>query len=137
MKKAIIFSVFILSAIILAAQPSADLELSVPDVMPKFRGGETEMFIFINERMNFSDEDTVNHIAGELIMTFVVDTSGIISDLEIKKGVSTKIDSEIKRIFQTMPAWIPGRVNRQNVNCRFSLAMIINAEHGKVQPVFR
>ena len=127
MKIYYLFCIVHLTMNISSAQPSGELELSVPDVMPKFHGGETEMFKFINEKINYSDEDTINGIAGELIMTFVVDTAGMITDLAIKKGVSNNIDLEIKRIFQLMPAWIPGRVNRQNINCRFSISLMINA----------
>lgn len=137
MKKITLFLACILLSCISMAQPAADIELSVPDVMPEFSGSTVEMFKFINSKMTYSDEDIVNKVTGELILTFVVDTAGIISGIEIKKGVSTKIDLAIMRIVQSMPAWIPGRVNRQNVNSKVSLAIMVTAEQQSAGPIFR
>ena len=86
--------------------------------------------------MVYTDADKEMHVGGELIVTFIVDTSGKISNLSVKKGVSSKIDLEAARVIQSMPAWIPAQLHGEKVNSRFSLAMMINAQTQIAEPIF-
>lgn len=107
-----------------------------PEVLPKFQGGTLELYKFINDRMNYSAEDKERHASGEFIMTFTVSSSGKISDIEIKKGIGTTIDNELKKIIQSMPDWVPGRADRKNIASRFSLTMMVNADMQSITPIF-
>ncbi len=110
-------------------------QAATPDVMPKFPGGNAELYKFLNAKMSYTNEDKEQQVAGELILTFMVDSTGAVSQIEVKKGVSSKIDAEAKRIVSIMPLWIPARTDGQPVTSRFSLSMLVNSESGTVNPV--
>ncbi|MFI5218147.1 MAG: energy transducer TonB [Bacteroidia bacterium] len=135
MKKTILFIFYIFLNVSGFAQPASGFTFSVPDVMPQFKGGTAELLEYINQQIIFSDEDKEKNVAGELIITFTVDKSGTLSDITIKKGISSSIDLELIRIIRAMPLWIPGRINRENVTSKFSLSLMIDAGQQKVNSV--
>lgn len=128
----LLFSLFFVSGF---SQTTESL-VENPEVLPKFQGGTIELYKFINDKMSYSSEDKERHASGEFIMTFTVNSSGKISDIEIKKGIGATIDNELKKIVQSMPDWVPGRADRKNIASRFSLTMMVNADMQNITPIF-
>lgn len=86
--------------------------------------------------MTYVAEDSTKQVSGEMILTFIVDTSGRISNIEIKKGLSLSINSKIIDVIRAMPRWTPGRANSQWINSRYSLALVIRSHEKIAEPVF-
>jgi hypothetical protein len=107
-----------------------------PEVLPQYPEGTTGLYSFINDQMRYSDEDRTAGIEGEMIVTFIVRQDGRLSDVEIKKGLSPGINSEIRTVIGKMPDWRPGRSGGQWVSARYSLAMKIDAATGTARPLF-
>ncbi len=61
------------------------------------------------------------NIEGRVIVKFVVDEDGSISNVEIKKGIGGGCDEEAIRVVSEMPAWIPGSQNGKLVRVYFTL----------------
>jgi hypothetical protein len=142
MKKIIpIFLLFICSGSKLFAQESmqasakSNIETS-PDILAKYPGGTKMLYKFFNDNITFKSEDIQASIMGELVLTFVIDTEGKISDIELKKGINTNINSEITRIVKSMPAWIPAQSHGQLVNSKYSIFLMIDATKLNVAPMF-
>jgi hypothetical protein len=142
MKKLIIISfLFLCGQSTLFAQ--ADLQASAkgivetsPDILAKYPGGTDLLYKFFNNNITFKSEDIEAGITGELVLTFIVNTEGKISDIELKKGINSNINSEITRIVKTMPAWIPAQSKGQLVNSKYSIFLMINASKLSVEPMF-
>ncbi|MEP7170925.1 MAG: hypothetical protein ABI855_16270 [Bacteroidota bacterium] len=109
---------------------------TVPDILPKYPGGTNLLYKFFNDNIMFKTEDSEAGISGELVMTFIVDTEGKISGMELKKGINTNINSEINRIVKLMPAWIPAQLHGQLVNSKYSIFLMIDARKKSVAPMF-
>src|SRR4051812_38630688 len=69
-----------------------------PDILAKYPGGTSLLYKFFNDNIVFRSEDIEAAVSGELVMTFIIDTEGKISGIELKKGINTNINSEITRI---------------------------------------
>jgi protein TonB len=85
---------------------------------PVFPGGEKAMMKFIKQ--NLKPICTT----GKVYVTFVVDTSGLIKDLKLLRGLSAPCDSEAVRVINLFPAWKPAKQNGRNV--KFLYNFIIN-----------
>ena len=117
----------------LAAKSNVEIN---PDILAKYPGGTGMLYKFFNDNIVFRSEDIEASVSGELVMTFIIDTEGKISGIELKKGLNTNINSEITRIVKAMPAWIPAQTRGQLVNSKYSIFLSIDASKLKVAPMF-
>lgn len=46
-----------------------------------------------------------------MVCSFIVNSNGSISDVQIFKGVEASLNREAQRIFRMMPPWIPGKLD--------------------------
>jgi TonB family protein len=83
----------------------------VVEQMPCFPGGHRVMYEFIEENMHYPKKCVEKSIQGRVIITFVVERSGKLSNIRVARGVHPALDKEAIRIVKLMPRWIPGRQN--------------------------
>ena len=84
--------------------------------MPQFPGGETELFKFLKNNVNYPKMSKELGITGTVFVEFIVNTDGTMADIKIAKGVSSDIDKEALRIVGSMPRWIPGSQRNKPVS---------------------
>ena len=94
--------------------------------MPSFPTGSGNLLIFINSKMRYPETALVNKIQGTVVVSFVVDTKGVIHYPVITKSVAPSIDSEALRILSIMPKWKPGMHDGENVSVKYSLPVEFN-----------
>ena len=51
----------------------------------------------------------------------MVEADGKVSNTMIAKGVTPALDKEAERVVKSMPKWIPGKKNGQNVRVKYTL----------------
>lgn len=90
------------------AEKDADVYKIVSD-MPEFPGGKDAMFQYIFDHIRFSDEDREKGIDGLVVVNFIVDEEGEISNIKVLKSVSPSLDREATRVINNMPNWKPGK----------------------------
>ena len=93
----------------------------VADEMPQFPGGMQSLMQYLSKTVNYPKEAEANGEQGRVICTFVVETDGKVSNTMIAKGVTPALDKEAERVVSSMPKWIPGKNNGQNVRVKFTL----------------
>ncbi|MCF8297798.1 MAG: energy transducer TonB [Saprospiraceae bacterium] len=98
-----------------------DTPTRFPQFMSEFPGGEVEMFKFFQKNIQYPDEDIRNSIDGTVILTFVVEKDGSITNIEILRSISNTIDAEAIRIVKKMPKWTPGQQGIDKVRVQFNL----------------
>lgn len=72
-----------------------------------FKGGEDSMWNFIDNNI----DPTLNDDSGNVIVSFVVQADGTISDAKIVKGYKYVYDREALRLVNSMPQWVPAERN--------------------------
>jgi Ca-activated chloride channel family protein len=92
--------------------------------MPQFPGGDRAMMEFIVRNMVYPPEMAQQGIQGRVILRFVVEADGSISEIEVIKGINSLLDEEAVRVVKLMPKWIPGKLNGQPVRIYYSLPVV-------------
>jgi len=97
---------------------------SVVDEMPQFPGGDSAMVAYLTHNLHYPQTEKEKGIQGKVFVGFVVEKDGIISNVEVKKGIGEECDAEAVRVIKEMPTWNPGKQNSECV--RVSLVLPIN-----------
>lgn len=89
--------------------------------MPVFPGGEAEMMKWLNKNVQYPTLASENGIQGRVMVGFVVERDGSVSDVKIIRGVDPSLDKEAARVVKAMPKWKPGMQTGKPVRCRFTI----------------
>ncbi|MDE6218191.1 MAG: energy transducer TonB [Muribaculaceae bacterium] len=85
---------------------------------PSFPGGDGKFMEFINANRNYPQEAYKKGIQGRVTCSFVVNTDGSVSHIQVLRSVAPSLNEEAVRILRMMPTWHPGRINGQTVPVR-------------------
>ena len=99
-------------------------EKSVSDVveeMPQFPGGSSALFEFLARNVKYPVDAEENGIQGRVIVTFIVECDGSITDVKVAKGVDPSLDREAIRVIRMMPNWKPGTQNNKPVRVKYTV----------------
>ncbi len=91
---------------------------SLPD-MPQFKGGNDAFRTFKALNMKYPDKVKKLGIEGLVMVTFVIDKDGSVTDIKIIRGASPSLDAEAIRLTRHMPDWEPGKLNGKPVKCLY------------------
>ena len=94
--------------------------------MPVFPGGERELLNFINRKLKYPSEAVRNREQGKVILRFVINKTGKVENVKVIHGVSVLLDEEAIRVVKSIPDFIPGKQNGENVNVYFTLPIAFN-----------
>ncbi len=93
---------------------------TVVQEMPEFPGGNEAMHLFLKKHLVYPPLARTNDIYGTVYVAFTVSETGLVSDLEVKKGVGYGCDEEAMRVISMMK-WKPGRQAGKAVPVRFTI----------------
>lgn len=89
--------------------------------MPEYPGGIMAMQNFLSTNLKYPTEAKEKNIQGRVIVSFIVDTDGKLTDVNVLKSVDPLLDSEAVRMIYAMPAWKPGMQDGKAVRVSFSV----------------
>ena len=92
--------------------------------MPSFPGGTQKLKEFIDENLRYPKELEETCVQGRVIVRFVVERNGKLSNVKVVKSVHPALDKEAIRIVKLMPRWIPGRQNGITVRVKCYIPII-------------
>jgi len=90
-------------------------------IMPEFKGGERELMKFIYENIKYPSIARENGIEGQVVVWFIVEKDGTISNIKIKRNIGGNCGKEAVRIVKMMPKWKPGMEDGKPVRVSFNL----------------
>ena len=96
------------------------------EVMPEFVGGMTAMMKYLQTNVKYPEDAIRQKLGGRVMVQFVVETDGTISNVRVAKTVFPSLDNEAVRVVKAMPKWKPGKVNGRPVRVNFSLPVVFN-----------
>ena len=85
---------------------------------PTFPGGDWKLVEYINHTRQYPREAYEKGIQGRVTCSFVVNTDGSISHVQVIKSIEESLNREAVRIFSEMPHWEPGRIDGRPVPVR-------------------
>ena len=93
----------------------------VVEKMPQFPGGTGKLFEFLSKNVKYPAEAENNDVQGRVIVTFVVEKDGEISNAKVVKSVHPTLDAEALRVVNSMPSWTPGMQNGEAVRVKYTV----------------
>ena len=103
----------------------------VVEEMPAFPGGNEGLMKFLADSIRYPVVAQENGIQGRVIVNFVVEKNGSLSDFQIVRGVDPSLDNEALRVLRLMPDWTPGKQKGENVRVRFTLPVVFRLQSGE------
>ena len=94
------------------------------DVKPTFFGSsDPRSFLarWVYVYMKYPSAAVENGIQGKVLVNFVIDEEGKVTDVSVRKGVHPLLDAEAVRVIEASPDWKPGRVEGRKVRSEISL----------------
>ena len=93
----------------------------VVEQMPDFPGGSAELMKYLTENVKYPEEAYSKGEQGRVILTFIVEPDGSITNVKVVKSVSEAIDAEAIRVVESMPKWIPGKQSGKAVRVKYTI----------------
>ena len=124
MKKLLLFALLFVSVIANGqetSQSSQDKVFDVVEQMPTFPGGMGALMDFLSKNVKYPEEARKNGIQGTVVVTFVVEKDGSISEPKIARSIDFLIDLEAARVISKMPKWNPGKQMGEIVRVKYAL----------------
>jgi TonB family protein len=90
-------------------------------VMPEFPGGERAMLTWLSMNVRYPKTTRKAKAQGVVIVVFVVDKDGNISNPEVIKGFHADADAMALHVVKGMPTWKPGLLEGEPVPVRYTL----------------
>ncbi len=106
------------------AEPKPEVENKVFDVveqMPSFPGGPSALMQYLSSNIKYPVVAQENGVQGRVVVSFVVERDGSITDVQVARSVDPSLDREAQRVVRSMPRWIPGKQNGQAVRVKYNV----------------
>ena len=116
----------IVSVNVKAKEPAEEIDtdndaFNVVEQMPQFPGGEIELMKFLSENVKYPEAAEETGTQGRVIVQFIVEADGSITNVKVLKNVSDEIDAEAVRVINAMPKWKPGMQKGQPVRVKYTI----------------
>lgn len=98
----------------------------VVEKMPEYPGGSAALFEYLSTNVKYPVDAEKQKIQGRVLVTFVVNTDGSITDIEVVKKAFPSLDAEAVRVISGMPKWIPGEQKGQKVRVKYTVPLSFN-----------
>lgn len=104
--------------------PKHEEENKVFDVveeMPSFPGGMGALMSWLSQNIKYPVIAAENGVQGRVIVQFVVEKDGSVTDVHVAKSVDPSLDKEATRVVKAMPKWNPGKQNGSAVRVKYTV----------------
>ena len=111
--------------------PKPEVATKVFDVveeMPSFPGGNGALMSYLSSNVKYPVVAQENGVQGRVIVSFVVERDGSISDVKVARSVDPSLDREAQRVVKSMPRWTPGKQNGQTVRVKYTVPVVFRLQ---------
>lgn len=111
--------------------PKPEVATKVFDVveeMPSFPGGQGALMSYLASNIKYPVVAQENGVQGRVIVSFVVERDGSISDVRVARSVDPSLDREAQRVVKIMPRWKPGKQNGSAVRVKYTVPVVFRLQ---------
>ena len=101
------------------------------DQRPQFFGSSDPrhfMKEWVYQYLKYPQSAMVNGIQGTVMVQFVIDKDGSVTDVKVVKSVDEELDAEALKVIQASPKWKAGKVGGQKVRASITLPVEFRLE---------
>ena len=88
---------------------------------PEFPNGEENLYKYLGSNIKYPHDALENGIQGTVVVKFVVEKDGSISNVKAVRKIGGGCDEEAVRVVKRMPRWKPGKQSGKPVRTEFTL----------------
>ena len=97
-----------------------DLPFVSAETLPRFQGQDLTGFRkWVQERIPPSKTVLVNGIPGRVVVSFVIDTMGRLTRIDVLQSPDRSLSDEVVRVLKRSPRWEPGRRSGRKVPIKY------------------
>ena len=100
----------------------------VCEEMPEFPGGIRECTNWLSKNVNYPATAMEKGIQGRVIIQFVVERDGSITEPTVARGIDPDLDKEALRVVSAMPNWKPGKHKGEAVRVKYTLPVMFRLQ---------
>ncbi len=104
------------------AEPNRPFD--VIEQMPQFPGGPAALMEYLSKNIRYPEEAHKKNIQGRVIVTFVVEKDGSITEARVVRSVDPLLDAEALRVVNAMPNWAPGMQSGKVVRVKYTIPIV-------------
>lgn len=90
------------------------------EVMPEYPGGAAAFMRYLAQNVKYPTVAQENGTQGIVVVQFVVDADGSVTDAHVTTSVDPYLDEEALRVIKSMPRWTPGKLNGKPVRVKYT-----------------
>ena len=111
--------------------PKPEVATKIFDVveeLPSFPGGNGALMSYLASNIKYPVVAQENGVQGRVIVSFVVERDGSISDVRVARSVDPSLDREAQRVVKSMPRWKPGKQNGSAVRVKYTVPVVFRLQ---------
>ena len=109
-----------------------DVVFEVVEVMPEFpNGGMPGLMKYLGKNVKYPIEAHANNIEGRVVVHFIVNKDGSISNVGLTRSVDPLLDKEAIRVISSMPKWKPGMQRGKAVRVKYTVPVMFRLQGPK------
>jgi protein TonB len=130
MKKYLLLATLAFLSFHLVAQTNSPKKFTITDtnavytaieVEPVPPGGAKKFYQYIDEHISYPAMEKAAHIQGRVILQFVVEKDGTLSDIRSMRAPSEGLAKEAISVVSTAGKWTPGRQGNTKLRVQFTM----------------
>ena len=98
------------------------------DQMPGYPNGMAGIMQYLSENVRYPATAQENGIQGRVLVRFVINTDGSVTDAKVIRSVDPDLDKEAVRVVSSMTKWRPGKLNGKAVRVAYTLPIMFRLE---------
>ena len=106
------------TAVVPTSTTGSSTTFTIVEQMPEFMGNMSE---YLSKHLHYPDMARTEGVQGQVIIRFVVNEDGSVSNAQVARGIGGGCDEEALHIVSSMPKWKPGKQNGMPVKVYFTL----------------
>ncbi|MDB5121121.1 MAG: Protein TonB [Sphingobacteriales bacterium] len=98
------------------------------EVLPEFPGGQAGFGKYIQKNFNYSPMAREQGVSGKVIVSFVVEKDGSLTDIKVLRDLGLGTGQEAARVLKSSPKWKVGIQNGRPVRVAYTLPISLKLE---------
>ncbi len=98
----------------------------VIEQLPEFPGGVSAFMKWLTLNLKYPKSAQQDNVKGKVVVQFIINKNGTISDLKIVHSLNSDCDREVLRVLSTMPKWKPGIEDGKPTRTQYVIPIVFN-----------
>ena len=114
------------NALLVDTVPGKNKVFLNPEKTPEYPGGMGAFYEYLSKNFKYTEEAKKNKVSGKIILAFIVETDGSLSDIKVLRGLGNGLDDEAIRVLAASSRWNPGTQKGKPVRVAYTLPFAVS-----------